>query len=377
MLQSNLNRITKLNFVFVIGIMFFGNLNIAFSQKEDSINIRPLAAFRLDSVWYFIDIDGRQFLPPKKLKSVESYKEGFIHATLEYDGKIRNAFITLDDKVAIPDCDEIKPLSEDMAIIINYIDVENQIYLFGFINGKGQIIVKPQYLEALDFSEGLAWVMNKEKRGYINKKGNLVIDYKGNGFGNSFHQGLAGISKEDSTYVLFGFINKKGEIVIDFKYDDVGNFTEDFCKVNLYGLFGFIDTTGKLRIKHAYDFANDFSESYAFVGIPDTANQSPIWGILDKNGNMTVDFKFREIKDFSEGMATVKLDDKWFFIDPQGKKIIDKSFDYADSFKNSLAWIADKTDNKYGFINPNGEMVYEIPEKADFVVDLRWNRKVK
>jgi hypothetical protein len=377
MLQFRFKKIKKLIFVFVIGIIFFLNFKLAFSQKEDSINIMPLAAFRLDSVWYFIDSDGKQFLSPKKLKSVESYKEGFVHITFEYEGKNRNGLVTLDDKVAIPDFDEIKQFSEGMAVAINYIDVENQVYLFGFINSKGQIAVKPQYLEALDFSEGLAWVMNKEKRGFIDKKGNLVIDYKGNGFGNSFHQGLAGISKEDTSGIKYGFINKKGEVVIDFKYDDAGNFKENYCKVNLYGLFGFIDTTGKLKIKHAYDFANDFSESYAFVGIPDSANKFQLWGILDKNGNMSVDFKYIEVKDFSEGLATVKLNDKWLFIDPQGKKIIDKEFDYADSFKNSLAWISDKTANKYGFINPLGEMIYEIPEKADFVIDLRWNRKVK
>jgi hypothetical protein len=377
MWQSNLKSKKKLIFLSLIAIIFISNLYSTFSQKQDSINIIPLAAFRIDSVWYFIDNNGRQFLSPKKLSSVESYKEGFIHATLEYEGKKRNAFITLDDKAAIPDCDEIKPMSEGMAVIINYIDVENQIYLYGFINASGKIIVKPQYLEALDFHDGLAWVMNKEKRGYIDKKGNLVIDYKAIGFGNSFNEGLAGVTKEDSSYVKYGFINKNGQVVIDFKYDDVGEFKEDYCKVNLYGLFGFIDTSGKLRIKHAYNFANDFSESYAFVGIPDTSNKFQHWGILDKAGNMTVEFKYREVKDFSEGIATVKLNDKWLFIDPQGNKIIDKEFDYADSFKNSLAWISDKSANKYGFINPLGEMIYEIPEKADIVIDLRWNRKVK
>jgi hypothetical protein len=51
---------------------------------------------------------------------------------------------------------------------------------YGFINKSGEVVIKPQFHSARDFSEGLAMICVKRKGhylwGYIHKTGRIVID---------------------------------------------------------------------------------------------------------------------------------------------------------------------------------------------------------
>jgi hypothetical protein len=86
----------------------------------------------------------------------------------------------------------------------------------GFINIKGEIIIKPQFDWADEFSEGLCVVRNDNgkigsgKNGYIDTNGNVVIDYKFE-YAGKFENGRAHvqIGKE------FVFIDKMGNVVKD------------------------------------------------------------------------------------------------------------------------------------------------------------------
>jgi predicted DNA-binding WGR domain protein len=46
---------------------------------------------------------------------------------------------------------------------------------WGYINKKGQLIIKPVFDRTWRFSDGLAAVVSKGKHGYINKAGKIVI----------------------------------------------------------------------------------------------------------------------------------------------------------------------------------------------------------
>ncbi len=89
------------------------------------------------------------------------------------------------------------------------------------------------------------------------------------------------------------------------------------------------------------------------------------------------DFKYDDIRDFSEGLAAVKQGNKWKYIDPQDNQIIRNYYDVAESFINGLAFVIDKENEITGYINPLGEIVYKLPEKAEEIIDLRLNKKVK
>ena len=66
-----------------------------------------------------------------------------------------------------------------------------------------------------------------------------------------------------------------------------------------------------------------------------------------------IPIKYDDADSFSEGLATVKLNDKYGFIDKTGKEVIPIKYDYAEGFSEGLAQV--KLNNKWFYINQKGE----------------------
>lgn len=84
--------------------------------------------------------------------------------------KLSNQKIGFIDKSKLSKFDYIGSFSDGLAII-----KLNKLY--GYIDKKGDVVIEPTFLRATDFSEGLAVVQEniKSKLGYINKQGNFII----------------------------------------------------------------------------------------------------------------------------------------------------------------------------------------------------------
>jgi hypothetical protein len=88
-------------------------------------------------------------------------------------------------------------------------------YSYGFINKKGEWIIKPKYGSAYQFSQGLARVRMMLKGakyspwGYINSAGEEVIKLQFSQASDFFKEGIARVVKDGK----YGYINKKGEYV--------------------------------------------------------------------------------------------------------------------------------------------------------------------
>ncbi|WP_020533756.1 WG repeat-containing protein [Flexithrix dorotheae] len=105
---------------------------------------------------------------------------------------------------------------------------------WGYINGKGQVVIKPQFYGAGVFSEGLAPVRK-------------------NGF--------------------YGFINNEGKYIINFRYDFAEQFSEGFARVWKNSQCYFIDKSGGIVIReNGFNIRSKFSEGYALVSIKENNN---------------------------------------------------------------------------------------------------------
>src|SRR2546423_10475579 len=62
---------------------------------------------------------------------------------------------------------------------------------WGYINARGDLIINPQYDDAWEVSEGLAYVRAGTKRGLIDRSGSMVIDLHQLAFAGNFSEGLA------------------------------------------------------------------------------------------------------------------------------------------------------------------------------------------
>jgi hypothetical protein len=127
---------------------------------------------------------------------------------------------------------------------------ENRLY--GFINSQGEYIIKPQYKVANDFNDGFAFVKTiDDKFGYINCENDMVIPV-GSQLYSEFSNGRAFFRTD--TKSKFGFINKKGEIVIEPQFDMTSGFNSlGMATVVLNGKTGIINTKGEFMMELIFE----------------------------------------------------------------------------------------------------------------------------
>lgn len=336
-----------------------------------AFSAEPLAGYLKDGKWHFIDYEGNEMFTPPEFTDIAGYRNGYFLITMDINDKTQWVYMDTTGKVVIKtDADKARLFRENRAILIYFLDSEGYDRKYGIIDLEGNFIVEPYYLDAIDFSEEKTYIMNKIERGFIDKKGDWIFKLDSL-VGYPYSEGYAPVSTKD---YLFGYIDETGEMAIDPQYDEAKAFSEGLAAVNTAGKFGFIDKEGNWVIHPSFTFAQKFQDGYCFVGKA-TPQYEPIWGIINKSGFLTVNFMYDEAKGFNMGIATVKKNDKYYFIDPLGNKIINREFDYAEEFKEGLAWASEYEKGKSGFINPTGEYIIEIPE-CDVVIDFRLNRRL-
>ena len=90
------------------------------------------------------------------------------------------------------------------------------------------------------------------------------------------------------------------------------------------------------------------------------------WGYIDENGDIKIEPQFDAAMPFSEDLAAVKVGKKWGFIDYKGNMVIDPRFENVGTFKEGLAAVNNW--NKWGFIDKKGD--YIIAPAYSFAMDF-------
>ncbi|MBZ0198849.1 MAG: WG repeat-containing protein [Ignavibacteriaceae bacterium] len=192
--------------------------------------------------------------------------------------------------------------------MLKYLDPTANLY--GYINNKGKILIKPEYEEAEAFSEGLAAVKavlgtGERKWGYIDKNGKKVIDFIYTNKPGNFAEGKAQVTdKDDKT----GFIDKNGDVVIETKYAWCSSFKNGMAYVEIpFKETLLIDTTGaqlqKFNIK-GFHIRYDVGDSANYVY---STGGSYRWGLITYDGKITLPYQsFEYIGPFSDGLAQAR-----------------------------------------------------------------------
>ncbi|WP_027624782.1 WG repeat-containing protein [Clostridium lundense] len=228
--------------------------------------------------------------------------------------------------------------------------------LYGYINSKGEIEITPMYKDAMEFSDGLAKVTTVEGESYFIDEDNNPFIKPDVDWYLKFENGYAEIKKDGK----YGFIDKKGQLVIETRFDRVwrGFNKEGFAIVRQDNKDGIIDKNGDFLIKPTFLAINEFSE-----GVMSAKNQDGKYGFIDINGNTVIDFKFEYVGKFSEGLSSFKDGGKEGFINKLGEVVIKPRYSYVLDFHNGLAAYLSKDINKMGYINQQDEIV--IKSKYD------------
>lgn len=257
--------------------------------------------------------------------------------------------------------DEMVCLGEGVVGAYDYNNMSGQPSITLLNNNGAMIVPKGKFIDAFEFSEGLAGVVNNEyKVGYINKTGKVIIPLKyepaivgegGDGYEVSpFQEGLASVAilKQDpyrGEVSYWGFIDKNGKTIIPFKYNAAGNFGNGIAPVAVMNdsdsgfVWEYIDKTGKTAFKANYDYAGSFSDGLA------VASKNEKYGVIDTKNKVVVPFKYDYIDNFYEGLAAV--------------------FQRGKPIPNS-----DSIRGKFGFINKTGKVVIPIQYDLEFYSEL-------
>ena len=184
-------------------------------------------------------------------------------------------------------------------------------------------------------------------------------------------------------YSKWGYADFNGNIEIDTAFEKMpGYFREGYAIIETdSGVYDFIDENGNkmlLRLEHA----TMFSEGLACV-VP--RNECPCY--IDDDMDTVFKIPFAKVAGiFSEGYAKYQNDSgKWGFIDNNGDIAIKPQFDFAMSFSEGLALVANQTDSGVvaGYIDYKGQNLITLSNRyknlrpyreglAAFLADSGW-----
>jgi len=241
---------------------------------------------------------------------------------------------------------------------------------WGFINTKGDIVIQPKYSNPFEqpiFSNGLCGLIDPatKKWGYIDTIGNVAIPfnlYNCTPFYDSVTVNYAGGDYQKKLLARWRIINKKGEILLETSPNDYTYktyFKEGLARLSKKFKYGFMDAAGNVVIETKYEGVQDFSEGFAAV------KSNGKWGYLDRKGNVKIDFQYsEELQPFSNGRAFIRgANYKWALIDTSNKIIFQPAFEQIFPFSEGLTAVSlrdAKGTEFFKIIDANGKSMKEF-----------------
>ena len=132
----------------------------------------------------------------------------------------------------------------------------------GRLNEKGDTIMKPQYISFGYEQDGLIWYNKEGLYGLANIKGDIIMKPKFQHLSYFSKNGLA-LAKLNNK---FGYIDRKGNTIIDYKFDNAKGFKYDLAAVEVNKKWGFINRNNELVIEPKFkNVSSSFRNIYAKV----------------------------------------------------------------------------------------------------------------
>ncbi len=169
--------------------------------------------------------------------------------------------------------------------------------------------------------------------------GTQLIDTLGNVLIDSIHawtgasDEILKVKRDDK----WGFIDRKGNIIIDFQYEEDRNrFMDKALNLNT-------DSLDALP-KATYRNVGFFREGLASI------QKDSLFGFINLKNEVVIEPIFREVRWFSEGLAGATLDGiKWGFINKKGEFVIEPQYYLVDAFEHGVCGV--KLTNMPRFVN--------------------------
>ncbi len=244
---------------------------------------------------------------------------------------------------------------------------------WGVINSKGEIIIKPEYEEAIIIPNNakdiflctydVDYTQNTYKTKVINSKAEEIL----NGY-----ETIKAIENYDSSNNLwyaddvllvskdgkYGLIDFKGKELLKCEYETIEALkgVEKSFLTKKDGKYGLADNIGSILLENQYKAIKPISNKYENGYI--VTNQDDKMGVIGHDRTTLVEVKYQDIKQIcGDGKYVVKEDGKWQIVDQIGDIYLKGKFDEVIGINAQNIII--KKDNRYGVVELNGDTKIE------------------
>lgn len=268
-------------------------------------------------------------------------------------------FIDYNGKIAIkPIFVDTHDFSEGLAAVKLKVATGEK---YGFIDTTGKVVIEPQFDEVLPFSDGFARFQDGKNYGFVDRNGKMLpTRFR---WAKSFSEGLAvigspvSIDSGKAENRKSGFINTKGDLVIDYRFDSAEPFSEGLAVACIDRKCGYINRAGAWAIQPTLGHAESFSEGLAVIAARD-GMELHNFGFIDRNGKIVIPMNYGRARSFSEGLAAVSDDHREGYIDTKGHMVIPPTYYEAYDFSDGLAVVSESPTEyftKYFYIDRAGK----------------------
>jgi hypothetical protein len=226
---------------------------------------------------------------------------------------------------------------------------------YGYLKANGDTAIRPvlDYDACFSFSGPLGRVIRNGRFGYINRKGELAIEPAFVQAGE-FSEGLAPVLLDPDAW-LWGYISPKGEVRIPPRFHYASSFSGGAATVSLDGIRYRLLPDGQTRKLDHYEDVLDYSQGFA-VALKDS--RKSIYLFLNRNGDPAFNGQvFKAAGSFSDGLATVADTKTGLYgaIDTTGRYRIPPTF--ANMRRHAFGRIPVLKDGGWGYAASNGEVL--------------------
>jgi hypothetical protein len=294
---------------------------------------------------------------------------------------------------------------------------------YGFINSKGEEVIKSKYTYASNFYNGKSNIIKDSITGLLLKNGDEKMFPEYNA--TFWYMDDLGLAIKDKKY---GFIDKKGKIIIPLEYEDAFPFHNGYASVKENDKWNYVDKNGKKVFSDSLTFSyrpilknnaifmlenNEVEKNKSMItengsrtfieflnktghiqlkeGLINTNGNiliNPIYdeisgyfqngymrvrnngktGIIDEEGKIVIPIEYEDISDLKDGVFLAKKSSKCGMIDIKEQIVIPFEYSKIRHFSEGLALVL--IDGKAGYINEKNEIIIETQYKFNFMGDF-------
>lgn len=228
---------------------------------------------------------------------------------------------------------------------------------WGYVDRYGELRIGCKYIEVGAYTKtNLSPVVNAQGEAFfIDKKGSkmLATNNKYLRFG-LLVDGIMTAQLENQKYV---YLNESFEVLYG-EYDYASGMNYGIGVIQNDSEWSIINSSGELLSDIKYVDVKLDEKEIAYRNDRMFASTGNGYIMVDSTGKQIGEQVYEDVKVFADTTYTaVKLDGKWCFIDKDGKRKSDKTYDDARAYLNGLAAV--NINGKWGFVDENEELVIE------------------